>query len=478
MDLVLRAAFVFFLILAVTRAVGRRELSSMEPFDLILLVVMGDLVEQGVTQSDYSLTGATIVIATLAVLTVVTAYASFRIRALRPLLEGSPIVLVADGEILDRNLRRQRVTTRGAACRGAPAGHRIGRRCQIRDPRDKREDQFPEAGVTPKAMRALTWQGTHDVRVDTVPDPTIQEPPTRSSASRRPALCGSDLHLYEVLGAVHRPRRHPRPRAHGHRRGGRVRGDGHRPRRPRGRPVQHLLRPLLDVRDGLPVAVRDDAGPRVRHRRLAARLHEALRPGGRRAGRAACASRRRTTARSRCPRARPTTASSPLRRAADRLAGGRVRRRARRRHAARPRARPDRRDGVPDRAAPRRRAGHRRRPRPRAARPRARARRRDARPRVARAATSPTPVRELTGGRGPDAVIDAVGMEAHGAPVGQAGAARSSALLPDAIAAADDARRPAIDRLSALHAAIDARAAAAAPSRSPASTAARSTRCR
>jgi uncharacterized membrane protein YcaP (DUF421 family) len=110
MDLVLRTVFVFILILLVTRAVGRRELSSMEPFDLILLVVIGDLVQQGVTQSDYSLTGATIVIATLAVLTVATAYASFRIRALRPVLEGSPIVLVADGEILDRNLRRQRVT--------------------------------------------------------------------------------------------------------------------------------------------------------------------------------------------------------------------------------------------------------------------------------------------------------------------------------------------------------------------------------
>jgi uncharacterized membrane protein YcaP (DUF421 family) len=110
MDLVLRATFVFFLILAVTRAVGRRELSSMEPFDLILLVVIGDLVQQGVTQSDYSLTGMTVVIATLAVLTVVTAYASFRFRALRPVLEGSPVVLVADGEILDRNLRRQRVT--------------------------------------------------------------------------------------------------------------------------------------------------------------------------------------------------------------------------------------------------------------------------------------------------------------------------------------------------------------------------------
>src|SRR3954447_20921085 len=110
MDLVLRATFVFFLILLVTRAVGRRELSSMEPFDLILLAVIGDLVQQGVTQSDYSLTGATIVIATLAVLTVATAYLSFRFRRLRPILEGDPIVLVADGEVLRRPLARQRIT--------------------------------------------------------------------------------------------------------------------------------------------------------------------------------------------------------------------------------------------------------------------------------------------------------------------------------------------------------------------------------
>src|SRR5215210_2259472 len=82
----------------------------MEPFDVILLVVIGDLVQQGVTQSDYSLTGATIVVATLAVLTVFTAYLSYRIRGLRPLLEGEPVVLIADGELLARNLHRQRMT--------------------------------------------------------------------------------------------------------------------------------------------------------------------------------------------------------------------------------------------------------------------------------------------------------------------------------------------------------------------------------
>ena len=110
MDLVLRTIYVFFLILLVTRAVGRRELSSMEPFDLILLVVIGDLIQRGVTQSDYSLTGTTTVIATMATLVVTTAYVSFRFRRLRPLLEGEPILLMADGRLLEKNLRRQRMT--------------------------------------------------------------------------------------------------------------------------------------------------------------------------------------------------------------------------------------------------------------------------------------------------------------------------------------------------------------------------------
>ena len=110
MDLVFRTVFVFFLIFIVTRAVGRRELSSMEPFDMILLVVIGDLVQQGVTQSDYSLTGATTVISTIALLTVFTAWLSYRVRRLRPVLEGEPVVLVVDGEVLERNLRRERMT--------------------------------------------------------------------------------------------------------------------------------------------------------------------------------------------------------------------------------------------------------------------------------------------------------------------------------------------------------------------------------
>jgi len=110
MDLVLRALAVYILILVFTRIVGRRELSTMQPFDLILLVVIGDLVQQGVTQNDMSVTGVVLVIATIGIAQVGTSYLSFRFRRLRPLLEGDPIVLVENGNVIERNMRRERLS--------------------------------------------------------------------------------------------------------------------------------------------------------------------------------------------------------------------------------------------------------------------------------------------------------------------------------------------------------------------------------
>jgi uncharacterized membrane protein YcaP (DUF421 family) len=110
MDLVLRALVMSVVVFIVTRAVGRRELSSLEPFDLILLVVIGDLVQQGITQSDYSVTGAIVVILTVALVSVGFSILNFRVRRLRPFLEGEPVVLVDDGQVVERNLRRERIT--------------------------------------------------------------------------------------------------------------------------------------------------------------------------------------------------------------------------------------------------------------------------------------------------------------------------------------------------------------------------------
>jgi uncharacterized membrane protein YcaP (DUF421 family) len=110
MDIAIRAVIVFAFLLLLTRIIGRRELSSLAPFDLILLVILGDSVQQGLTQDDYSLTGAMIAVGTIAVLQVAVSYGAFRVPWLRPVLEGDPIVIVQDGKPIEKNLKRERLT--------------------------------------------------------------------------------------------------------------------------------------------------------------------------------------------------------------------------------------------------------------------------------------------------------------------------------------------------------------------------------
>ena len=110
MDLVLRAAVVFVFVLVLTRVIGRRELASLQPFDLILLIVLGDALQQGLTQDDYSLTGGLLVVGTIALLQVLVSWISYRFPRTRPVLEGEPVIVVQDGEPIVANLKRERLT--------------------------------------------------------------------------------------------------------------------------------------------------------------------------------------------------------------------------------------------------------------------------------------------------------------------------------------------------------------------------------
>lgn len=110
MDIAIRTFVAFLFIFAITRVVGRRELSTLEPFDVIMLVVIGDLVQQGVTQSDNSVTGILIVLSVVTLMTALFAYVNFRFPRIRPWMEGRPIVLIDNGATIERNLRRERLT--------------------------------------------------------------------------------------------------------------------------------------------------------------------------------------------------------------------------------------------------------------------------------------------------------------------------------------------------------------------------------
>jgi uncharacterized membrane protein YcaP (DUF421 family) len=110
MEIVVRAAVIYLFLWLVTKAMGKRELSQMSSFELLLLITMGDLIQQAVTQEDRSITGGFIAVSTLAVIIVAVSWLTYRSKAARAVLEGEPVIVVRDGKILTSALRTERVT--------------------------------------------------------------------------------------------------------------------------------------------------------------------------------------------------------------------------------------------------------------------------------------------------------------------------------------------------------------------------------
>ena len=110
MDIVLRTTLMFAALYGLIRLLGKRELSQMTPFELVLLVVMGDLIQQGVTHNDFSMTGAILAIVTFAFWALTLNLISYRFPAAERWLEGKPSVLVQNGALVEGNLRRNRMT--------------------------------------------------------------------------------------------------------------------------------------------------------------------------------------------------------------------------------------------------------------------------------------------------------------------------------------------------------------------------------
>jgi uncharacterized membrane protein YcaP (DUF421 family) len=110
MQIIVRALVLFLFVWFVTRAMGRKELSELSSFELILLIAVGDLIQQGVTGDDRSLVGAMLAVTTFALLTVVLSYLQFRFKRLRPPLEGTPAIVVVHGEIQTEVIRIERLT--------------------------------------------------------------------------------------------------------------------------------------------------------------------------------------------------------------------------------------------------------------------------------------------------------------------------------------------------------------------------------
>jgi uncharacterized membrane protein YcaP (DUF421 family) len=109
-EIVIRAGVMFLFLWAVTRAVGRSTLGELSTFELLMYVTMGDLIQQSVTQQDYSLTSGVLAISVFALFTVVLSWVQWRFPRTRSVIRGKPVVVVRDGRLLPVAAKQQRFT--------------------------------------------------------------------------------------------------------------------------------------------------------------------------------------------------------------------------------------------------------------------------------------------------------------------------------------------------------------------------------
>jgi len=156
MDIVLRATAMFAFLYLLIRLLGKRELGQMTPFELVLLIVMGDLIQQGVTHNDFSLTGGLLAISTFAFWALVLSWTTYLFPKAKDLLDGTPRVIVRDGELIEENMRRDRLTRDEVLSEMRLAG--IGRLSEVAwailEPQGKISFIAMDDGPTPQQDRA------------------------------------------------------------------------------------------------------------------------------------------------------------------------------------------------------------------------------------------------------------------------------------------------------------------------------------
>ena len=109
MDIVIRSILTFVVLWFVLRVSGKREITQLSAFELILLVTLGDLISQTVLQEDFSLTGGFLAVGTFTLLSILLSWIGWRFPQTRPVLDGQPTVLLTDGKVDERVLRFERL---------------------------------------------------------------------------------------------------------------------------------------------------------------------------------------------------------------------------------------------------------------------------------------------------------------------------------------------------------------------------------
>ncbi|MFL5613595.1 MAG: DUF421 domain-containing protein [Gemmatimonadaceae bacterium] len=109
METVFRVCFVYVLVWACFRVLGKRELTQMSPFELVTLLFIPQLFSRALTRQDYSMTNGVIGATTLFTLVFLTSALSYRFRGFSRVVQASPTILVSHGQLVAENLNRERI---------------------------------------------------------------------------------------------------------------------------------------------------------------------------------------------------------------------------------------------------------------------------------------------------------------------------------------------------------------------------------
>ena len=110
MEIVIRATVIYWFLWLVVRGTGKRSLAELTPLEMILIVVMGDLVQQAVNQEDMSITGAALAVSVFVAWTLVSDSLSRRSSRVASLVRGEPVVVLRNGRPLIKRLEAERLT--------------------------------------------------------------------------------------------------------------------------------------------------------------------------------------------------------------------------------------------------------------------------------------------------------------------------------------------------------------------------------
>jgi uncharacterized membrane protein YcaP (DUF421 family) len=109
MDSVFRAVVVYAFLLLVLRLSGKRTLAQVTPFNFVLLLIISETTQEALIDGDHSMTNAAILITTLVGLNIFMSELKQRFKAMERLLEGVPLLIIADGQLEQDRMNKERV---------------------------------------------------------------------------------------------------------------------------------------------------------------------------------------------------------------------------------------------------------------------------------------------------------------------------------------------------------------------------------